>query len=553
MGRQRLAVWMFIALFSFAIVAFPLNVNFVKTTFVSSFGPNLPIFSLVFYVWFALIMLTITSNVNLKSEKVAAIVVFSIVLVGVFVLNAPFGAQVDEFDHLGLINSVQKTGRANPINSNLDYLHFPVFFILNSIFSSLTGMNLIQTMQIYMLFSSAIIAALLFMMFLALTRSEKIAGVASMMMLLGSDFGRIEAFGPAVLSFVFLVLMFYFLANSRFSKKSVSDILSLIIFTAFALSYLPLPLYFLSAMLGMYFIQWIFGQRLIKQRHLMLYWTIFLAWLGLPLANTFSTLIQSSGILHGGFSELLETLVSRGNQVTTYVVTQPEWASLTRLAWYGVLYVAGSIIWLNNLFRRKFETKNATFVLGGLFGIGLLSLALLILPNPSSAYASELFEAQWTRILQLAPLFTLPILFLFLIHLSGRLGRRLPVVVIITTVLVLSLPSFFVFHPYLPTTMVHSYDSIGVKYVGEFQLSPATIVSSPTYTILYSGFLPNNSYFNGPPAMLLLTFDITPGALFVFGEEFSTSGNISTNSVFSMKLSLHSEVYNNGNLNIYWN
>jgi hypothetical protein len=553
MDGHRLAVWMLIALLSFVIIAIPLDVNFAETTFISSFGPNLPIFGLVFYAWFALIMLTLTSNVSRTSEKVAAIIVFSVVLVGAFVLNAPSGVQVDEFDHLGLVSSVQTTGRANPVNSNLDYLNFPALFILVSIFSSLTGINLVQTMQIYMVFSSAITAALLFMMFLALTGTEKIAGIASTMMLLGSDFGRIEAFGPAVLSFVFLLLMFYFSIKSRFSEKRAGDALSLIVFTAFALSYLPLPLYFLSAMLGIYFIQRIFGQRLVNPRHLLLYWGVFLAWLTFPLVNTFSTLIQSSGILSGGFLGLLGTLVSRGNQITAYIATQGEWASLTRLAWYGLLYVAGSITWLIYLSRRKFETRNATFILGGLVGMGLLTLALFVLPNPSSAYASELFEAQWPRILQLAPLFTLPILFLHVTHLSGRLGRRFLIAVIVAAVLVLSLPSFLIFHPYLPSTMVYSYDSTSVKYIGEFQSSPVTIISSPTYTILYSGFLSSNSYFNGNSVMLLRTFSTTPGALFIFGEEFSTSSHVSVDHAFLTNLRLHFEVYDNGHLSIYWN
>lgn len=491
--NQHLALWILLLLLTAIILLFPFQLHYEYYPIESAhvFGSRLPLFAVLYYTWFGVLLLLLFFNGKSNEwQKLALVCLFSLVFFGVWIINMPNGSHCDVVRWLGHVNYIQETGRIVTDNPNLGYFESPAFFLLNSPLSQICGLGVFETRPLYLLFGSVLLAALLYLLFMKLLGNPYLASLAVLLMLLGSRVARTQVFSAGNLAFLFLVLLLLLLARRKEALRTTTPMVSapivlamIIFFIAFAMSYTPTPIYFIFILLGIYLLQRVAKRGVIDSPTVALFVVIFLSW-EIYWAYRFAYLAGLIPYFVEGFTDPLGSLfwVSRGGEAYLGGAT-PLWASLTRFSWLALIFGLGGILAIWNLVKANKLDSKGVLVTGGLVGAAVFAIICIF---------TFTWEGQWGRFAQIAPLFTIPIILKFLSGFSlSSWFRRHIFILLIILVFVLSLPSFLIQRPGLCTDAVRPYDRSAVEFsASAYGADELDLFSTLTTVIMYEAHHP---------------------------------------------------------------
>lgn len=446
------------------------------------FGSHLSLFALLFYFWMGT-MLYLAVRQNENSWRTPILVCgFSAVFFGVWILGAPLGFGTDAFNRVYLSDFVVQNGRLVFSNINLNYLQFPSFFLLVADSAMLSGWNVFAAMEVY-LFASSIMISLLLYLFAKGIVGEKWAFLVVLVITMGADIERVEGFSSISYSYVLLVLILVIFVRGLDRRRTISAALVL---PSFVTSYLPLPLYFfvflmIGAILGA-----IFRKKFANPYIVISFVLIWLGWLifsSIQSVYGYIQIFSPYSLLAEPLARFSEIFSSGGSFVGQSV---PSWISFTRLSWLVLLYGVGGPAFVLML-RAKRQDNQFKFLLAiGVLSVAIYSLFLLFSFNPVNVYSVQLVQSQWTRFLQLAPIFLFPTT-VSLLASRKRSAAASSYFLLMILVFMLAFPSFLILAPNFASSTIYPSDKTAVTFLTEFQANPMRVFSSNVDAALLSG------------------------------------------------------------------
>lgn len=461
--KHRIKLWILLLPISGLILLFPSEVQYEYSAIQSAsvFGENLPLFIFLYAVWICIGgLLLFGGGATNEWQRVALLAIIAIVFLNFWTVITPNGGYIDELWNLGHVNYIEETGSLMAGHHNLIYFQFPGFHIDIFALSQITDMDPIITRTVFMIFSSIVLTVLFYLLFKKVLRSPVLASLAILLMFQGSLFAKSQVFWPGILAFIFLIVILLLTLRHDNEKALGSRTTSgafvlLIIFAGFTISYIPTALYAIFILGGIYLLQWIAKKPTLRLSTIILLVTMVMAWEIYWAVGVFSDLIGLAV-----FPNLLEKLPFFGGIASGYVGESiPAWAQFTRYFWLALIFGFGIFLGFHNLLRIRRLSSMETILTGGLMGTitvtGIIYVAVV--------------EAQWTRFMTIAPIFTIPILLWFFSGL-GKRGKnqngnvrsgwwqRHAIAIMAVVTLSLSLPSFLMHETSFTTNAVYSYE-----------------------------------------------------------------------------------------------
>lgn len=516
--KNLFVIWLLFILLTAAILLFPFQLHYEYQVIGSAsvFGENLPLFGPLYYIWFAILLLLLFSNGGQNSrqnelQRLALLCIFGVVFFGIWTINTPFGDHHDIPWQFGHINYILQTGKIVLNNSNLDYFQFPGFAILNSIISRCTGLGLIETRTLFMLFSGAIFVLLLYVLFLKALKNSYYSSLAVLLIIQGSLINKTQEFWPGNLGLIFLVVILVLLYK-RENKQletpmSITTLATIILLGALTITYLPWSIFLIFLLPSIYLMQKLPKKSIVNSLIIVLFIAIFLGWETYSLTNMFNGVVGMIPKFLAGLANPAERLFSQSLSNNLNAAT-PLWVNFTRFFWYGLLYGFGLMLWIWNIVKVKKLSFVETLETGGLIGVVVFSI-----------FSFFTYNDQWFRFLQLSALFVVPILLRFLVRLSNINGlsnnnksvdsrrffqkvvrfagcfRRHVFLSLFIMLLVLSLPVLLMYNAGLCTNTVYSYDhAIGGFVISNYGSNQLDIFTTESTKILLTGYLPDDSF-----------------------------------------------------------
>jgi hypothetical protein len=432
---KKLLWTIFLALTSLILI-YPVNLG-LETFVVWSpdIFPNLPLFSILFYLWAILlvVLLFAADEGKGKWERLALIMIAALVFRGYWNIIAPMqGEAVRGATHTMVWESFGHIVR----HPTASYIDWPGTFLSGSSLHQITGLELFPSIAILNAFISVVIGIATYIFLLGVLKSSLPAALASLLIIVG-NLAMINYYQPGCVAIVFVVL---FLAR-LFQKGSLETVpglvVTLILLAGVTITHLHSAMHFFFFLLGLWALS------LLRNRQpgfrpsivsLLLFFIVPVAWILYWGTSGFSYVSQGIGALLTGPFDIMERLTgvfTIGEANLGEVV--PLWYRTTRLVWLVLLYAAGGLLWLWGLgkFRRldPIESKLCAVF----FGLVLISLI--------SCLVSPRGFAELLRALTYIPFFTVPLLLLFL-HRFRPSVTKAALVGLAFLLVVLALPSF---------------------------------------------------------------------------------------------------------------
>jgi len=457
--NYRPALWVLLLLLTAIILLFPVNMTFeyypIQTLYIFD---NLALFGAVFYIWLLLLLLLVfskTSEAKADWEKLALVCISSLVFLAFWVIIIPYG-RLDFVQNITNVKYIQQAGTI-PVGKAF-YLDFPASHLIVLSLAEVTGLSLIQAVNLFLVLNALIFSSLLYVLFSRFFLSSSIAAFAAILIILGNQFlSRGYAFWPGIISLNLLLAFLVVLNRGRYAfLETMQDRLMAVILLAGATAmYFQVSALFFLILVGLYVIQRWAKQPSVAISTIALFIIVPLAWELYWTAFTVGTLVNFGSrilgdIAGGTFMDWFFRLgaANVGEQF-------PLWANLTRLFWWALIFGPGTVLGLQNLFRLKSLSHIQRAVTGGLLGVIILA-TITTLATPGGE--------RFVHYLHYAAFFTVPLLMWFLLNLGRRIRQyALPALVVLS--LVLSLPTFLVFNNKIGTDTYYSYENAAGEFL----------------------------------------------------------------------------------------
>ena len=485
--NHRLGLWVLLLALSVAILMFPTEIRYEYQAMQSAhiFGDNLPLFGVMFYVWIAVLMLLLfAGNGTSNLQNLALVCVFGAVVLGFWAIATPDGGHADEVWNLGHVRYLGETGEMASGNPNLSYFQFPALHLLAVSISQLSGLDPLATRTLFLVFSGALTAALLYLLLASTLPGPRTASLAVLLVIQGSLIAKFSVFWPGNLAFLLFLALLALLAiqikRPALDRRGAMGLVILVLLAAFITSYAPTPAFFLSALVGIYLTQLLARKTAVDAPIIILAAVGFLAWQILWATGIFGSSVPLLPNLVEAFRELGERFAGVTGAAGGYAGEGiPLWASLTRYSWLFLIFGVGGASALWRLARVRRLGSLDVLLVGGLLGVTGLSVVIyLAVP-----------VAQWVRLMVFVPLFTVPLMLRVLLDPRGRSdlsdtstlltqrtaisasggsggdvtvhmrgGRRAAFALLVAVSLGLSLPTFLTRETSLTTLAVYPYE-----------------------------------------------------------------------------------------------
>lgn len=167
----------------------------------------------------------------------------------------------------------------------------------------------------------------------------------------------------------------------------------------------------------------------------------------------------------------------------------PLWATIVKLFWIIVLIGVGTVIPLLRIRRIRSLPSSEASALGALVGIILLSVTATLVSKAGS---------QFLRYPMYAPLVTAPLLLLAICRSNERL-RRIGLVAMIVSLVIIAVPTFLAHYPAVRMNMYYESEAAPARTLSRFGYSAGLQVIAPALGFVpYIAELPNAHYAPTP-------------------------------------------------------
>jgi hypothetical protein len=489
-----------------AISLFTVTLNFeyhsVESLFI--FGDYLWLFGILFVLWMAVILLLLLTRIG-EWQRIAILAIFAVVFFGFWVIIAPYGGYADGVVNMGHVRYLAQNGSIPFDHLNLAYFQYPGIHLTGFALSEISGVEITEIRTFFLIFCRVLLAILLYLLFARFIKNPQLASLAVVFIVCGALLITRTIFHAGVTAIIFFVIMLYFLVKSGALAKPAIVSLFILCFAALAITYVPLPLFFIFVLAGIYIISKINQQKTVNMTLLVLCAVVFLIWQMFWATRMFEGLTGHIEDFLAAFEDPLERLFPMfGTASQSLGETTPLWSSLTRYFWLLFLYFFGVILAIGNIFRIKKLDSIATIETGGLWGILI-----------ASAVAIFAFEegTQWGRTLMYVPFLAVPIIIKFVsgieknkrdlqffnTHLSQNpvVANKFSLVAVPVLLLALSFPTFLVNHSGINTLSIYEYELSAGEYLEKYYSDKSLLLISDAITIpTYNYYIPNADFSN---------------------------------------------------------
>ena len=452
-SQHRLLAWVLLILVTLIFLLFPVKlINEYRPIQAPCIFNNMPVFTILFYVWiFFILWLGFSNgkNENPRWEHLALVSVMGLCIIGFWVFITPHGSYADSIYNMGLVRYLNEFGRIPTGNTVLAYFDFPGMHLLVSGISQLTGMNIFNIQTLFLIFNATFFSALLYILFTYWLKNSKNAFLAVMLLLITSNvlIKEIRIFTPGVFGITLLIIFLIIKCKTELLTKNQNAYFLLVgIFLAMTISYFATTFLLCLILLAAYFVQIAGKQKAASITFLLvsLFIVIFMSWEIYWTRFTFNNIVNFfpqviNNFSEGDFLNSISTLSS-----TNIGAALPTWANIVRLFAWSLLAIA-SLLGISKMFSLNKLVNKEQLQTGGLLGVLALTVAGLL----GTASGNQFY-----RYFLFAPLFAIPILIGFLYN-KAIWGRGMLATTIVITVL-LSLPAFLLAVNTVSTDAIHS-------------------------------------------------------------------------------------------------
>ena len=420
--NHRFGLWILLLVLTATILLFPVHLRYeyhaIESIYV--FGDKLPFFGILYYIWLAILLLLLfTKSRSSEWQRVALVCIFVLVFVDFWVINSPSGGHFDDLWNMGHIKYLQETGKINLDHPNLGYFQFPVFCLFNFSLSEISGLGIFETRILYLVFSSMLFAALLYLLFARLLKNPYLASLGVLLMVQGSIevSKELEAFWPgnlAILLFVALLVLLSMRQDKALGMGTPGALIMIILLVAFTMSYLPLSTYFIFILAGIYLLQKAAKKSVVRPSTIVLFLVLFLTWQIYWAIDQFGSLAVLIPTFVANFTQLGERASAVGSGPGTIALggSVPLWASSIKFFWLTLIFWLGTILGIWSLVKAKRLDSSQVLETGGLLGVIVFSAVCF--------FAFPLGVGNYLRFFRYAPFFTIPIILRFLSGFNRR-------------------------------------------------------------------------------------------------------------------------------------
>jgi len=582
----HLLLWIVLLLLTSAISLFTVTLNFeyhsVESLFI--FGDYLWLFGILFVLWMAVLLLLLLTRIG-EWQRIALLAIFAFVFFGFWVFIAPYGGWCDGLVNMGHVRYLSQTGSIPFEHIYLAYFQYPGIHLTGFALSEILGIDIPEIRTFFLVFCRVLLAILLYLLFARSIKNTQMASLAVIFLVCGALLITRTAFHAGVTAIIFFVLMLYFLIKGSMLTKPAMVSLFLLCFAALAITYVPLPLFFIFVLAGIYIISKINQQKTVNMTLLVLCAVVFLIWQMFWATRMFEGLTGHIEDFLAAFENPLDRLFPMfGTASQSLGEATPLWASLTRYFWLLFLYFFGVILAIGNIFRIKKLDSISIIETGGLWGILI-----------ASAIAIFAFEegTQWGRMLMYVPFLAVPIIIKFVSGIEKNKrdlqfftthpsqnpvgANKFSLVAVPLLLLVLSFPTFLVNHSSINTQSVYEYELSSGEFVRNcFKQDDLLFISDVVTVYSFMYYIPD-AELSHPPQIwdiqdeeeLWLSFhkkvdtfnNYRKTALFAVAERFDqpyrSTYDIDTTGTkwteFISQFEQSDMIYNNGHTAIYIN
>jgi len=466
-GSVRLLLWIVLLLLTSAILLFPVNLEFeyhaVESLYI--FGDYLWLFGILFVLWMAVLLLLLLTKSG-EWQRITLIGIFAVVFFGFWVIIAPYGGWCDGLVNMGHVKYLLQTGNIPFDHNTLAYFQYPGLHLTGFTLSEILGIDITEIRTFFLVFCRVLLAILLYLLFARSIKNPQMASLAVIFLVCGALLITRTVFHPGVTAIIFFAMMLYFLLKGGALAKPALISLFIICFGALTITYVPLPVFFIFVLGGIYIINNVNKQKSVNLTLFVLCAVIFLIWQMFWATRMFEGLAGHMEDFIAAFEDPLERLLpmfATGTQ--SLGEATPVWASLTRYFWLLFLYFFGVILAIRNLFGIKKLDSIETVETGGLWGI-LIASAVAILAFSEGT--------QWGRTLMYVPFLAVPIIIKFIsgrrqekpdygfinnsLFQNQRAVNKFSMITVPLLLLILSFPTFLVNHSDINTISVYEYE-----------------------------------------------------------------------------------------------
>lgn len=478
-------------LLSFIILSFPTKPPPAQEYHIiqslNYFDSSLPFFIFLFYTWFLLLIFLMLRGNGVSMPLL--VVVFTIVALGFWMFQAPFGRSHEVYLDSKPIEINKSQGKLP-----LETIGFPALILLGAFLGYTTGLE--TSSDVIVLISTlayALLAIMVYLWFEKNLQNKTNAAFASILLIFGdiaitktSSFEN-RFWGP-ILIVLTLIPLSRCLTSSSYDRGS--RLLASLFFIAVIMMHLPSSLFLLFSLLCIYVI---FSVVHIKTKRwfLGLFTAIFLGW------QLYVAVGQFSGFLIDYANYFLtEVLRGRGDPLTRIFFLEssnvgesfPLWANLTRISWIVLIFVFGFFYttWRITKIRKHVFLENIS--LGGFVGVFVLSLGLIIITRGGI----ESLE----RYVFYSPLFTMPFVSTFFF--KGRKRKLL----LLSFFIIISFPTFIAHNNTVGLDAVQAEEIQAVKWLQRLDTSTSLIIVDPWSFYIHDYYLDISHSFLGGSAAL---------------------------------------------------
>lgn len=540
------------------IVLFPVAMHYEYRPLesVDAFGNLLPLFAVIFYIWMAVLFLLLFSkNDTGEWQRAGLLSLFALGMVGIWIVNAPYGGHPDELWQMGHVKYILETGRIGVAHPVFNYFEFPAFHLLLASISRVTGLGVFESRLGYMFFSSVIFTVLSYLLFFRLLKDSRIASLGVLFLFLGCPLiaSSEKSFWPGNLAQLLYVALLLLLAwREQKMHWVLFTLLFVVFFAGLTMSYLPTSVMFLFILAAIYVIQRINRSSLVPLVVIILVFVTFIVW-QVSYANTnFRSMVQglTNALTAPPPPSITEpaavpTVISEpppapvtGPPVTA--ITQPTaviepstvpttaleatavggpknrfsmvlelgavfvgagapwWASVTKLLWLALIFGVGGVLSIRNLFRIRKLDPMETLETGGIWGVVVFTpVAFLLSPGGE----------QTGRFFLYAPFFFVPMVLRFLVRPAGDSKlvekmqkpaswlRKNGFSLLIILVFLLSLPSFLATASRVLSHPIYTQENDAGEFLRDNYGDGELLLYSTPFTVtFYSYYVPDAQF-----------------------------------------------------------
>ena len=430
----ELVLWALLALLSLMLLAYPIepSLEYQPVQSVQAIT-NLPVFGALFYAWLALLFSIFLLRTESKGVQVTLVVVFTLVSTGPWVLLA-WGNSGEAPLYAAQMEHISQTHHFSLDSPNFAYFQFPALFVVASALSQVTGMATWDTVVALVLLDAALVSALLYLTFLNVTGSPKLAWLGVPLVLQGNIIiaKMLSNFHPGAFGFLFYVGFLALVTRSDRPENShwQNRLLLILIMAGATMAHFVSSVAILTVLAGMVLLSWLSGlrsrlslpqdsqrvegvARALLLPGLLLPAVMLAAWEVYQAAAVFGSLARLAEATWQGFVEGEVVTRYAYYRVGSYVERSVFWSLALRYIWLVVGMGLGGLVGLVYLVRVRRLAPNQALAVGGLTGVGLLGLAIAL-----GSSGEDLF-----RVLFYVPVFTALLLLLGISALGPRAGK----------------------------------------------------------------------------------------------------------------------------------